>query len=331
MNSNFYMNLAIEKAWQFQGLTYPNPAVGALILYKNEIIAIEAHQKSGTSHAELLAFYQAYLVISNQKEILDRFNSNLIYNFLISLQKDFFSEVIIYTTLEPCGSNNKTPSCADLISILKPKKVFIGSLDTTNSGIKILKQNKINYKILYSSKLDDLIEPFYIWQNRAFVLFKLAQTVNGKIGGGYLSSEESLNHTHQLRTICSKILIGGNTVRVDKPILDSRFVKNGKSADIIIYSRETIFDLNIPLFKINNREVSIKNNLDFLKNPSLIIVEGGENMIKALLNKIDWLLIYQTPKISINKLDYNLKMNLKFLYSIKNNKDCILWSKKIKQ
>jgi len=30
-----------------------------------------------------------------------------------------------------------------------------------------------------------LIEPFIIWQKRAFVIFKIAQTSNGRIGGGY--------------------------------------------------------------------------------------------------------------------------------------------------
>ena len=39
-----------------------------------------------------------------------------------------------------------------------------------------------------------LLEPFMIWQKKAFVLFKLAQTSNGQIGGGYLSSKASLTH-----------------------------------------------------------------------------------------------------------------------------------------
>ncbi len=47
-----------------------------------------------------------------------------------------------------------------------------------------------------------LLEPFMIWQNRAFVLFKIAQTTNGRIGGGYLSTEASLTHVHELRNMC---------------------------------------------------------------------------------------------------------------------------------
>ncbi|RUM65721.1 MAG: riboflavin biosynthesis protein RibD, partial [Sulfurospirillum sp.] len=31
----FYMQLALNEAWKYQALTYPNPPVGALILDKN--------------------------------------------------------------------------------------------------------------------------------------------------------------------------------------------------------------------------------------------------------------------------------------------------------
>ena len=53
---NFYMNLALNEAWKYQFLTYPNPAVGCVILDKNEkILAIKAHEKAGCAHAELNA------------------------------------------------------------------------------------------------------------------------------------------------------------------------------------------------------------------------------------------------------------------------------------
>ena len=32
INDEFYMSLAIKKAWEFQILTYPNPAVGCAVL-----------------------------------------------------------------------------------------------------------------------------------------------------------------------------------------------------------------------------------------------------------------------------------------------------------
>ncbi len=110
----------------------------------------------------------------------------------------------------------------------------------------------------------ELIEPFLIWQERAFVLFKIAQTANGKIGGGYLSSKESLEHVHQLRLACDYMVIGGNTVRVDRPTLDCRFIE-AKAPDIVIYSKQKDFDREIPLFKVKDREVNIVNRFRFFQ------------------------------------------------------------------
>ena len=53
MNDEFYMGLALSEAWKFQILTYPNPAVGCLILDENgEILSCKAHEKAGYLHAE---------------------------------------------------------------------------------------------------------------------------------------------------------------------------------------------------------------------------------------------------------------------------------------
>jgi len=55
------MNLALDEAWNYQGLTYPNPAVGCCIVGKyGEILAVEAHQKAGKAHAEVEALKSAF-------------------------------------------------------------------------------------------------------------------------------------------------------------------------------------------------------------------------------------------------------------------------------
>jgi len=173
-----------------------------------------------------------------------------------------------------------------------------------------------------------LLEPFLIWQKKAFVLFKLAQTSNGRIGGGYLSSQTSLTHVHKLREVCDTLLIGGNTVREDRPTLDCRFTE-GKAPDVMIYTKEDNFDRDIPLFNVENREVTIGDDIDFLNKPSFVMVEGGEGMLNALQDKIDWMLIYQTPKFSTNNLTYNTTMNLEFLHQAKKDVDLAIWSKQI--
>jgi len=323
-----YMQLAINKAWEYQGLTYPNPTVGAVVTLNGKILAIEAHQKSGSSHAEVLALVSAYETMSNHKIEFDPSNAKEAHTFLLNLPQNIFSQCTIYVTLEPCLHEGKTPSCASLLNTLNLMRVVIGikdPIDGHNGGSKLLKNITIG---ILEEECNALIEPFMIWQKKAFVLFKLAQTSNGQIGGGYLSCKTSLRHVHQLREVCDTLLIGGNTVRVDRPTLDCRFTE-GKAPDIKIYSKEDNFDRDIPLFSIENREVEITDQLDFLNRPSFVMLEGGEGLLNALKDKIDWMLIYQTPKLSANNLTYNTTMNLQFLHQAKKDVDLMIWSRQI--
>lgn len=332
MTDTFYMQLALNKAWEYQGLTYPNPAVGAAITFNGKLLAVEAHQKAGTSHAEVLALLKAYEILSNSTIDFDPQDSHKAHRFLLSLAENFFCDCTIYVTLEPCSHQGKTPSCASLLENLSLQRVVIGMKDPIeghDGGMKSLENASVG---LLQEKCQALLEPFMIWQKRAFVLFKLAQTSNARIASsendGYLSCEASLKHVHQLREVCDTLLIGGNTVRIDRPTLDCRFTQ-GKAPNVIIYTQEDNFERDIPLFSVKNREVKISDDLTFLEKPSFVLVEGGEGMINALKEKIDWLLIYQTPKLSTNNLTYNTTMNLAFLHHSKPDVDLMIWSKQI--
>ncbi|HHS93654.1 MAG TPA: bifunctional diaminohydroxyphosphoribosylaminopyrimidine deaminase/5-amino-6-(5-phosphoribosylamino)uracil reductase RibD, partial [Campylobacterales bacterium] len=293
MTSNeIYMQQALKEAWKYQLITYPNPAVGALIVYNNEIIALEAHQKAGTSHAEVLALVKAYESISGESIEFDRFDAHKAHEFLYTLPKGFFAECVMYVTLEPCSHVGRTPSCASLISQVKPKKVVVATLDPIvghDGGVQRLREHGIEVEVgVFEEEAKALIEPFLIWQKRSFVLFKIAQTSNAKIGGGYLSSKTSLTHVHQLRAVCSQMLIGGNTVRVDRPTLDCRFTGD-QAPNITIFSRNDDFDRSIPLFSVEGREVSVSSEIDFSK-PSFVLVEGGGEMLRVLKENVDWVL-----------------------------------------
>ncbi len=328
MRDEFYMQLALDKAWEYQGLTYPNPAVGAVVTLDGNILAIAAHQKTGTSHAEVLALLSAYETLSHTQIDFDPNDAKKAHDFLLALPKDFFTQCSIYVTLEPCSHEGKTPSCASLLQSLSLSRVVIGIQDPIeghDGGMKKLENARVG---ILEEECQALIEPFMIWQKRAFVLFKLAQTTNGRIGGGYLSSKASLTHVHQLREVCDTLFIGGNTVREDRPTLDCRFIE-AQAPSVKIYAKEDNFDRDIPLFGIENRDVEIVNTLDFLDRPSFVLVEGGDGMLEALKEKIDWMLIYQTPKLSTNNLTYNTTMNLHFLHQNKKDIDLMIWSKQI--
>ncbi|MEO1924309.1 MAG: riboflavin biosynthesis protein RibD, partial [Nautiliaceae bacterium] len=52
--NNYALDLAINEAWKYQFLTYPNPAVGAAVIVKNRLF-VAAHKKAGEPHAEVNA------------------------------------------------------------------------------------------------------------------------------------------------------------------------------------------------------------------------------------------------------------------------------------
>src|SRR5574344_1656008 len=137
IDDNFYMKLAIDEAWKYQLLTYPNPAVGCVIVKDGKLLAIEAHKEAGLAHAEINSVLKA---LNTSKEI---------HEFLIKNHNNFFNDCEIFTTLEPCNHDGKTPSCAKLLAILKPKRVIISSNDETinaHGGIQTLKDANIEIK-----------------------------------------------------------------------------------------------------------------------------------------------------------------------------------------
>ena len=266
IDDKFYMSLALAEAWRYQGLTYPNPAVGCIVVGEHgEILAVEAHHKAGEPHAEVNALKQAYYKLTQDSYILALEDSADIHTHLLSNHNDIFKTAKLYTTLEPCTHYGKTPSCAILISELGISEVYVGSRDKTKNaggGIMRLQMNDVMvYSELLEKKCDELLTPFNLWQKKNFVFFKWAQRLDGTSGDGVISSEESRKNVHAMRDVCDLLVIGGGTVRKDRPTLDARLV-DGKAPDILIYSREKEFDKTIPLFNVEGREVFIESDFE---------------------------------------------------------------------
>jgi diaminohydroxyphosphoribosylaminopyrimidine deaminase/5-amino-6-(5-phosphoribosylamino)uracil reductase len=326
MNDEFYMKLAIDTAWRYQLLTYPNPAVGAVVVCRGQIVAVEAHRKAGTSHAEVLALVSAYERLSGQRVDFDPMDAVVAHDFLRALPQNFFSRCTIYVTLEPCSHSGKTPSCADLLVTLQLERVVIALADPiAGHGGGAARLENVTMGVLEEAARD-LIAPFLVWQERAFVLFKIAQTLNGRIGGGYLSSHASLEHVHAIRSVANRLIIGGHTVRTDRPTLDSRFVLDGQAPDVTIFSHRDDFDRSIPLFGVPGRHVAVSSALECLDKPSLVLVEGGGGMLEAMHGHIDWMLSYLTPKLSDNEITYNTPSTLRFLHAETIDVDMMIWS-----
>ncbi|QOP41653.1 bifunctional diaminohydroxyphosphoribosylaminopyrimidine deaminase/5-amino-6-(5-phosphoribosylamino)uracil reductase RibD [Sulfurimonas marina] len=332
IDHNFYMNLALQEAWKYQVLTYPNPAVGCCVVGKHgEILAVEAHHKAGEPHAEVNALQKAYYQLTNNSEILELFTSHDIHTFLIKNHNNLFNECSVYTTLEPCSHVGKTPSCANLLSSLGVKKVYVGANDFNEEaaqGNEILQNNNIEVETqVLEKECSDLLLPFKNYIKGRFVFFKWAQRLNGTFDQGSISSAESKKQVHLMRDKCDLLIIGGNTVRIDRPTLDARLV-NGKAPDVLIISREKEFDKNIPLFGIENRKVFIADNFDVMKHYKNIMIEGGDILYELTKDFVDLYLCYLAPKIGGERAFKNIDDELEILNADKAGEDIIMWMKK---
>jgi len=181
-SQEYFIDLALEKAWAYQGLTYPNPSVGAVVTdNQNNFIAYGVHKRAGTPHAEVNAIKKAYLKLNHN---------------------GIFKDKNIYVTLEPCNHFGKTPPCSQLISKLGFKKVIIGTLDTNkkaSGGVEFLEKQGLQVEILDSLMCKEILEPFTSWQKDNFIFFKLAMSNNGVIDGGTITSKTSRELVHKLR------------------------------------------------------------------------------------------------------------------------------------
>jgi diaminohydroxyphosphoribosylaminopyrimidine deaminase/5-amino-6-(5-phosphoribosylamino)uracil reductase len=209
-----FMQKAIELAAKGKGRTSPNPAVGAVIVKGNRIIAQGYHQKSGSSHAEIKALKKAG---NNAK------GSTL------------------YINLEPCCHTDKiTPPCTGAIIKSGVKKVIVAMIDpnpkVSGKGLKELKKAGIRTESgIMNKEAKRLNEAFikFISKKEPFVILKIAQTIDGKIATAmgeskWITGKKSREYVHRIRNEVDAVLVGINTVRKDDPLLTCR-VSGGRN------------------------------------------------------------------------------------------------------
>jgi diaminohydroxyphosphoribosylaminopyrimidine deaminase/5-amino-6-(5-phosphoribosylamino)uracil reductase len=332
MQPEFAMQLALDAAWRHQGLTFPNPAVGCTVCGpRGEILSVAAHEKAGGPHAEVWALKAAYLLLTGDTAIEPLNESAAIHDYLKTRHNGIFGACTLYVTLEPCSHHGKTPSCALLIRELKPKRVVIAHEDPNAEaagGAALLEAAGIEVEVgLLREQAGDLLHPFIRWQEGSYIFFKWAQRLDGTVDGGTVSCEASRTLVHAMRDCCDLLVIGGNTVREDRPTLDARLV-GGRAPDVLIYSRETAFDKSIPLFGVEGRRVTISDSLDAIEGYRNVMVEGGPGMFEAFEAKADCHLCFVAPSRGGTIPFAKSEGRFRVMHSAPVGSDLILWLKR---
>jgi diaminohydroxyphosphoribosylaminopyrimidine deaminase/5-amino-6-(5-phosphoribosylamino)uracil reductase len=291
MTPEFFIEKTFELAKQAQGLTWPNPMVGAIFVKNNKIIGSGFHKKAGLDHAEIDA-------LKNCSE--SPRGSTL------------------YVNLEPCCHTHKTtPPCAQRLIQEGISKVVISNLDpnpeVNGKGVKLLRDHGVEVETgILENKGEKLNEVFFLSQRkkRPFVHLKLASSLDGKIAlasgeSQWITGEKARSHVHELRSSHQAIVIGAETLRVDNPKLNVRLANyEGVQPLRIILSRSGKLPPEASLFTDELKEKtlvfsSIEEALDNLNQKKVInvLLEGGPTLAGEFLSRglIDRVSLYLNP------------------------------------
>lgn len=293
-----WMELACQEAEKAQGLTSPNPVVGAITVKNGELLSSGYHKKAGTGHAE----------VNCLTDSID------------------FRDATLYVTLEPCSSHGRTPPCTERVIKSGIKKVFIGTLDPNpdhaGKAVEILKKAGIEVEHgILKERCWNLNLPFFKWiqTGKPLVTLKMAMTLDGKIAtksgkSQWITGEEARNEVQRLRKVSDAIMVGGETVRLDNPSLKVKETEFPAQPQRFIWSSQVEWDKSLKCFDDDGKTAQLtkpqnKNEWNsFLEKigsqeiSSLLIEGGGELAANALESEIvDVVKFFIAPKILLGR------------------------------
>ncbi len=237
----FFMRGALAMARRTLGRTWPNPAVGAVLISSGdipEIISRGSTQPGGRPHAEQVT--------------LDKARSRAAGSTL-------------YVTLEPCAHHGETPPCTDAIIKAGVKRVVCAAPDpdprVSGKGFAALRDAGINVDenvLADEGRLLIIGHSLRVASRRPLVQLKLAVGAAGLIPRGvgapvWVTGEQSRAHGHLLRARADAIVVGRGTVEADNPTLTCRLPGMTRHSPVRI-----VLDSNLLLSETSNLAQSLE-------------------------------------------------------------------------
>jgi diaminohydroxyphosphoribosylaminopyrimidine deaminase/5-amino-6-(5-phosphoribosylamino)uracil reductase len=202
-----FMDLALTLGRRGLGNTWPNPAVGAVVVKDGRIIGRGWTQPGGRPHAETQALKRAGKAARG---------------------------ATLYVTLEPCSHEGKTPPCADAVIRAGIARVVSAAEDpnpeVAGQGHERLRGKNIVVDIGPGAEEAMRAHAGHfrrVREGRPQILLKLAVSKDGKAGAAgrqpvEITGAEARQEVFLLRAQSDAILVGLGTVMADNPSLTSR-------------------------------------------------------------------------------------------------------------
>ena len=203
-----WLQRAASLAGRGWGRVHPNPMVGCVLTRDGQLVGEGWHEEFGGPHAEVNAINSA---------------------------GESARGATAYVSLEPCSHHGKTPPCADVLLEAGVTRVVFGAADPgqgTGGGGELLA--KAGVEVV--GPADDVeafhdVDPGFFYalrHRRPYVALKLAVSLDGRIAARAgertpITGDEANREVHRLRSGFDAVLVGGETARVDDPLLTVRY------------------------------------------------------------------------------------------------------------
>lgn len=289
------MRGALAQALKGVGKTSPNPAVGALLVWKGAVVSAGHHKRAGLPHAEI--------------------------ECLRNWKKPVPKSAILYVTVEPCSTFGRTGACTDAIIKAGVRRVVIGAIDPNprhaGRAIKLLEEAGVKVRTgILAEKCEQVNEAYNHWIQTGcpFVIAKCGMTLDGRLTRPpneerWITSPASRRDAHKLRAQVDAILIGAGTLRADDPRLTVRGIAGAKQPWRIILSRSGLLPRHAHVFTDRFADKTLvyrKGKLEKIlkelgkKEITSVLIEGGGGLLGQALDErlIHKAMVYLGPIVT---------------------------------
>jgi diaminohydroxyphosphoribosylaminopyrimidine deaminase/5-amino-6-(5-phosphoribosylamino)uracil reductase len=214
-----WMREALRLARRGEGLTRPNPPVGAIVVRAGKVVGRGYHRRAGGPHAEVYALRQAGSKARG---------------------------ATIFVTLEPCCTWGRTPPCTDAILCAGIRRVVVATTDPNprhaGRGLTLLRRAGIRVDTgVLAQDARDLLAPFAvsITRKRPRVILKMAVSLDGRIADAHgrskwITGPAARKAVQDLRRQSDAVLIGATTALRDDPSLLPRPARGRNPYRVIV-------------------------------------------------------------------------------------------------
>jgi diaminohydroxyphosphoribosylaminopyrimidine deaminase / 5-amino-6-(5-phosphoribosylamino)uracil reductase len=202
-----FMAVALGLAERGLGRTWPNPAVGCVVVRHDQVVGRGWTGPGGRPHAEFEALRRAGAAALG---------------------------ATAYISLEPCAHYGQTPPCTMALLHAGIRRAVIAATDpdprVDGRGIDQLRQAGVEVQLgIGRDEAEQLNRGFFlrVRAGRPLITLKLATSLDGRIAARtgasrWITGEAARRRAHHLRATHDAIMIGSGTALADDPTLTCR-------------------------------------------------------------------------------------------------------------